>query len=184
LTAQYKSPARLPPSNSPFESNRPMTVSWESELAQLLTELSEVQSDLLELLLEKQQLLRTANTAGLADMVPREQVITGRLQACHDRRATLLAQANDEGMPSDSLRSLAGALPRQQRMAIAPQVDAAASRARILRHHSLTNWVVVQRSLLHLTRMIEIIATGGRLQPTYGKGDATHSGGSMLDQAA
>ena len=162
-----------------------MPVSWEAELVKLLTELSEVQSTtLLELLMEKQQLLKTADAAGLAEMVPREQVIVARLQACHDQRAALLAQATEEGLPSDSLRSLAGALPRDQRLKISPQVEAAASRARILRHHSLTNWVVVQRSLLHLTRMIEIIATGGRLQPTYGKGESARLGGTMLDQAA
>jgi flagellar biosynthesis/type III secretory pathway chaperone len=161
-----------------------MPVSWEAELVKLLTELSEVQSDLLDLLTDKQQLLKKIDAAGLTDMIPREQAIVARLQACHDHRAALLAQATDEGLPADSLRSLAEALPRAQRLKLAPQVEAAASRARILRHHSLTNWVVVQRSLLHLTRMIEIIATGGRLQPTYGKGESARSGGTMLDQAA
>jgi len=161
-----------------------MPVSWDAELVKLLNELSEVQAELLTLLTDKQQLLRTADAAGLAGMIPREQAIVARLQAFHEQRAALLAQATGEGMPSDSLRSLAGALPRDQRLKLTPQVEAAASRARILRHHSLTNWVVVQRSLLHLTRMIEIIATGGRLQPTYGKGESARAGGSMLDQAA
>lgn len=161
-----------------------MPVDWESALVRFLTELSQIQSDLLELLAKKQQLLRTADTAGLVAMLPREQAIIARLHTCHDQRAALLAQATQEGLPNASLRSLATALPRQQRVKLSPQIDAAASRSRILRHQSLTNWVVVQRNLLHLSRMIEIIATGGRPQPTYGKGGSAPAGGTMLDQAA
>ena len=48
---------------------------------------------------------------------------------------------------------------------------------RLLQHHSLTNWVLVQRTLIHLSQVLEIIATGGRLKPTYGKDDSADSGG-------
>jgi flagellar biosynthesis/type III secretory pathway chaperone len=161
-----------------------MRVSWEAELVRLLNQLSEVQTDLLALLSDKQELLRKGDGFGLNGLAEREEALAARLQACHEERAALLAQATTEGLPHDSLRSLAGALPRAERLRLTPQIDAAASRSRILRHQSLTNWVVVQRSLLHLTRMIEIIATGGRLQPTYGKGESAAEGGRMLDQAA
>ena len=40
---------------------------------------------------------------------------------------------------------------------------------RLLQHQSLTNWVLAQKALLHVAQMLEIIATGGRLKPTYGK---------------
>ena len=50
----------------------------------------------------------------------------------------------------------------------------AANRSQFLQHQSLTNWVVVQRSLLHLSQLIEIIATGGRPKPTYGKGSGSN----------
>lgn len=160
------------------------TTDWEAALVRFLNELSQIQSDLLELLTAKQAVLRAGKPAELATMIPREQEILERLQACHDQRAALLAQASEAGLPSVSLRSLTTALPREQRLKLSPQIDAAESRSRILRHHSLTNWVVVQRNLLHLSRMIEIIATGGRLQPTYGKGGSAPAGGTMLDQAA
>ena len=64
------------------------------------------------------------------------------------------------------------------------RIREAANRSQLLRHQSLTNWVVVQRSLLHLSQMIEIIATGGRPKPTYDKGSGSHSGGSLVDRAA
>jgi hypothetical protein len=53
-----------------------------------------------------------------------------------------------------------------------------------VQHHSLTNWVLVQRTLIHLSQMLEIIATGGRMKPTYGEGGRTDAGGSLVDQAA
>jgi len=54
----------------------------------------------------------------------------------------------------------------------------------LLQHHSLVNWVVIQRTLLHLSQMLEIIATGGRLQPTYGKGESSTASGTLMDWAA
>ena len=59
----------------------------------------------------------------------------------------------------------------------------AAGKSRLLQHQSLTNWVVVQRTLLHLSQLLEIIATGGRLRPTYGKESPAASGGALLDHA-
>jgi hypothetical protein len=41
----------------------------------------------------------------------------------------------------------------------------------------------VQRTMLHLSHMVEIIATGGQLKPTYGKGGATTNSGALMDQA-
>ena len=161
-----------------------MPRSWEAELVRFLTQLSEVQADLLTLIQQKQQLLRKADGPGLAAMIEPEKELIERLKSCHQARNALLAQAGEEGLPSNSLRQLSQALPREERTSITPQMDAAASRMRILQHQSLTNWVVVQRTLLHLTRMIEIIATGGRLKPTYGKGESAPAGGTMLDRAA
>ncbi len=161
-----------------------MSPAWDTDIVQLLEELSAVQSEVFALVDEKRLLLGTMDGPALAAMVPREEAIVERLQRCHERRGELLARASQEGLPDDSLRSLSTALPREQRLALVPQLDAADSRARLLRHHSLTNWMVVQRTLLHLSRMIEIIATGGRLQPTYDKGPSRPSGGTMLDQAA
>jgi hypothetical protein len=54
----------------------------------------------------------------------------------------------------------------------------------LLQHESLTNWVLVQRSLLHLSQLIEIVATGGRTQPTYGNGSRRLSCGALVDRAA
>ena len=160
-----------------------MELHWEEELSSLLTELSTVQSELLALLGRKQRLLVSADLDALADLQPQEEQLTARLQACHDRRAGLLAQAAEHELPSTSLRDLTSSLSREQRQAVTPQLKHTAARARLLQHQSLANWVLAQRTVLHLSQMLEIIATGGRLQPTYGKENSAATGGALVDQA-
>jgi hypothetical protein len=55
---------------------------------------------------------------------------------------------------------------------------------RLLQHQSLANWVLAQRVMLHLSQLLEIFATGGRLQPTYGRGEMPTSSGALVDREA
>lgn len=157
---------------------------WERDLTALLHELSATQGDLLSLLDEKRQKIVARDTAGLAEMAPREEAIVVRLQACQKSRRELLQRAAGQRLPSDSIRSLAKVLPEPARGEMAEQVEEAGRRFRLLSHQSLTNWVLIQRSLLHLSQLLEIIATGGRKNPTYGKVESNRAGGSLVDQAA
>ena len=157
---------------------------WESEIAKLLTKLSQTQDELLSLLAEKRDLLSDSDVDALAQMQPREEALQQQLQSCHDRRNQLLAAAADEGLPCDSVRSLASALPKPSRDQIQRDVGEASNRGRLLQHHGLTNWVLAQRTLLHLSQMLEIIATGGRPKPTYSKGESAPTTGSLVDRAA
>lgn len=160
-----------------------MDINWESELAQLLARLATSQQDLLGLLSRKHDLLLQRDHAGLAELAPQEAALCTELQACHDHRQQLLDQAAAAGLPADSIRSLTKALPANQSESLQQPVEEASERAKLLRHQSLSQWVVVQRTLLHLSHMIEIVATGGQIQPTYGKGTANENSGSLMDQA-
>jgi flagellar biosynthesis/type III secretory pathway chaperone len=158
---------------------------WDDELAALLNNLSAAQSELLEVLTRKRELLVASDLEGLEALEPRERDLAQRLQACHQQRAQLLKRAASEGLPGDSIRSLSGRLPASSQQEIGKRVDEAASRSRLLRHQGLTNWVLVQRKLLHLSQLLEIIATRGRMRPTYGRGSAPQSAsGAFVDQAA
>jgi hypothetical protein len=159
-------------------------VSLDSQLAALLTDLSEVQRKLLALIGEKRTLLLAANVAGLASLQPREQLLIEQLHDCQQRRTTLLADAESQGYPHRSLAELTKGLPAPRRQHWTSEIRDARARARLLRHQSLTNWVFVQRTLIHLSQMLEIIATGGRLHPTYGKGDTADTSGNLVDQEA
>ena len=157
---------------------------WENQLATLLGDLSSVQEELLALLSEKRKHLRASDTAALRAMTPREQALTERLQACHERRGQLLKQAAAEGLPSTNLSELAGSVKMSPRSDVQKRLKLAAQQSRLLQHNSLGQWVAVQRTLLHLSQMIEIIATGGQQRPTYGKEDLTGTSGTLVDHAA
>jgi hypothetical protein len=162
----------------------------EADIAGLLNDLSAVQRDLLDVLTQKRGSLAAGDSEALPAISVREQDLVRRLQACHDRRQQLLAQAADDGLPSDSIRSLSKTLPSISRNRLRGGFDEAQQRSRLLQHECLTNWVLVQRTLLHLSQLIEIIATGGRMQPTYGKGLDRQGqpgeplvGGALVDRA-
>jgi hypothetical protein len=160
-----------------------MNNSWESQLAELLTRLGVAQEDLLALLATKRELLMKRDHCGLAELVPREDLLCAELQACHDWRQEILDQAAEAGLPCDSIESLARRLPHEEAAGLAGPIKSAVHRSHLLRSQSIAQWVVVQRTVLHLSHMLEIIATGGRTKPTYGKGADAHRGGALMDQA-
>ena len=161
-----------------------MTTTWETDLADFLTSLSTVQDELLSVLAKKRQCMAKRDLAGMQALMAREAELGDQLQAVQARRAELLSAAQAQGVACDNLSKLANKLPAGKREAIGKQVKDASWRMRLLQHQSLTNWVVAQRSVLHLSQMIEIIATGGRLRPTYGKSDAALARGALVDREA
>ena len=161
-----------------------MTTTWETELATFLTDLSTVQDELLSVLASKRECMAKRDASGMQALSERESQLGERLQAVQARRSELLAAAREQGLECDNLQKLASSLPVGKREALGKQVKDAAWRTRLLQHQSLTNWVIAQRSVLHLSQMIEIIATGGRLRPTYGKSDAALARGALVDQEA
>jgi len=157
---------------------------WEAEISGLLDELSSVQADLLDVLAKKRDALATANVEVLASLQPVEQELGSRLEHCQARRAELLAAARQEGLPGESVSKLAMRVGGGKRGKLGQQVKDSAARMRLLQHHSLANWVLAQRSLLHVSQLLEIIATGGRLQPTYGDKESVHARGGLVNQEA
>ena len=161
-----------------------MAQPWENDIAELLNELSLSQGELLKLLNEKRKLMVAADTKGLEALGAKEEEIVQRLQACHQRRGELLAAAEQEGKPADSLSSLASSLADGSPSPLKQQINDASSQSRLLQHESLTNWVIAQRSLLHISQILEIIATGGRPVPTYSNDQTVTVSGSLVDHAA
>jgi flagellar biosynthesis/type III secretory pathway chaperone len=161
-----------------------MSLTLETELARLLTDLLAGQDELLGILGKKRQILAAANTTDLASVTAEEERLLGTLQQCLQRRTELLGRAGMDGLPSTSIRDLTAALPAEHRQPLAQQVELVGARARLLQHQSLINWVIIQRTLIHLSQLLEIIATGGRLQPTYGEGQPSRASGALVDRAA
>lgn len=145
-----------------------LPLAWESQLAAQLDDLFNVQSELLEVLQAKQQALARADVVQLVDLHPREAQLADRLAECQRRRAELLSAARQEGIAAENLEALASRTGLGSAGKLGSRVKQAAARMRLLQHQSLANWVLAQRALLHVAQVLEIIATGGRMQPTYG----------------
>jgi hypothetical protein len=154
------------------------------QVGELLNDLSAAQAELLAVLDRKRDCLAVADVAGLAELQPQEHELVGRLEDCQRRRRELLADAAAAGLPGDSIQSLAAAASGARRGKLGEEAKRASSKMRLLQHQGLANWVLAQRSLLHVSQLLEIIATGGRLQPTYGDKQSVHSRGSLVNQEA
>ncbi|MEM8944419.1 MAG: flagellar export chaperone FlgN [Planctomycetota bacterium] len=160
-----------------------METNWESEIAALLDRLSAAQQALLGLLKQKHDLLIQRDHQALSALGPQEAELCSELQACHVHRQELLSRAAAAGLPADSIQELSVALPEQTAENLRQPIGESKRRTKLLQHQSIAQWVVVQRTVLHLSQMLEIIATGGQLQPTYGKGEPPKNSGSLMDQA-
>ena len=160
------------------------TPRWELEVSSLLDDLSAAQSDLLNVLEAKRAALVAVDTSQVEQLQLREEEMLARLTACQARRAALLAEAAQDGVAAYTLGKLAQKLPGGQRGALTRRMHETGLKMQLLRNQALTNWVLAQQALLHVAQMLEIIATGGRLQPTYGKGESPHNRGALVDEAA
>lgn len=156
---------------------------WEIQIAELLSDLLTIQEEALAVLSEKRRLLVAADHTGLEAIQHRENEIISNLQTCLLRREALLDQARTAGISAVNLTGLTAQIQGDKDSRVQSTLRKARHHAKLLQHESLTNWVVVQKTLIHLSQMLEIIATGGRLQPTYGNGEPRGSHGSLLDQA-
>jgi hypothetical protein len=143
-----------------------------------------VQSELLDVLAKKRTALATANMAALTELQPREESLSSRLLECQNRRTSLLVEAKKEGRPCENVARLANSTSQGKTNKLGNQVKESAARMRILQHQSLANWVLAQRSLLHVSQLLEIIATGGQMRPTYGDKESVHARGSLVNQEA
>lgn len=160
-----------------------MDTAWETQLTDYLADLSAVQARTLDVLARKRQMLAKPDTEGLADATVEEAGLVESLQDCLTRRDRMLEDAHREGLPSESIRSLVAALPGNQRSGLGDQVRRAVAQSRLLQHDGLVNWILIQRTLIHLSQLLEIIATGGRLQPTYRKEERQQGSGALVDRA-
>ncbi|MCA9262090.1 MAG: flagellar export chaperone FlgN [Planctomycetales bacterium] len=157
--------------------------SWESELASLLESLSTAQDGLLSLLAKKREHIVRGDHQSLAGLAAEEQRLSAELEACHQRRQQLLTEAESAGIACKSLHDVGAALPRAAASTARAAIESSRQKAELIRHECFAQWVAVQRSVLHLSQLLEIIATRGRGAPTYGNSESAGTSGALMDQA-
>lgn len=154
----------------------------EQEVLTYLETLSQVQGELLGLLVAKREAISTGEVEQLAELGVREVEVQDKMAQLQVRRSEILSNANDDGITCETLEDLVGSANSADSAVLGHEVKEAKQRMRLLQHETLTNWVVEQTSLLHVSRLLEIIACGGRLQPTYGKGGIPQNRGTLVDR--
>jgi len=164
-----------------------MASRWENDLVQYLRELTAVQKNVLDVLQRNQQLLTVADSKGMELLETEEQDTILQLQQCLARREKMLQYAKAENLPAESLEMLGKHVVTNQDSEYHKLFETAKHQTRHLHLCGMTNWIITQRSLIHCSQMLEIIATKGRNRPTYTK---THhrnigiTGGSIMDKKA
>ncbi len=156
---------------------------WETALTTLLDDLLQTQQEMLQILEQKRVAMVSRNLTSIRELQPREEELCLKLTACQNRRNDLLALAKTSNLPDGNLEQLSRSVPLQQEVAVRERLSNASHRAMLLKHQSLTNWIIAQRNLLHISQLLENITTGGQTTPTYGK-NARAAGGFILDQDA
>lgn len=156
----------------------------ERNLVDFLQELALVQDELLDVLNRKRNCLARGVLSEFHELQTREEGIIERLTACQQKRTQLLREAQELGIDSENLSDLAETIDHQHESQLQPRVRQLKGRMRILQSGTLTNWLLAQRTLLHIAQLIEIIATGGQMQPTYAVGESVQPRGSLLNREA
>ena len=156
-----------------------------TQIEEFLDELSTIQDATLEFLKRKEYLLGKSDTKGLDQISEEEQAVMDRLHDVLERRFHILKQAEEAGLPCDTLESLAARLDKEiPGRSLEKRCRDSIRKSLQLRHQSLTNWVLAQRTAIHLSQLIEIIGTKGKPAPTYNRHHAkekSFSGGSLVD---
>ncbi len=165
-----------------FEAGNP--VAWESELTELLDELLETQEEMLSLLGQKRQAMTKRDLPKLESLHPQEEALCRRLMNYQQRRSDVLAVAKQAKLPDTDLTQLSKTVLIDKKAPVHSKVKEATERSIRLKHQSLTNWIIAQRNLLHVSQLLEIIATGGNQVPTYGGREESAPNGFVLDQEA
>ena len=158
---------------------------WKSDIAGLLSELSAVQTRSARTCSRTSARCSPPATARRsAARSPRSRIWSRGCKHARSGGSGCCSKRPSEGLPSDSIQLAEQVAARRTPQTPARRARRSRNSARaFLQHECLTNWVLVQRTLLHLSQLIEIIATGGRMKPTYGNGSDRQDQGALVDRA-
>ncbi|MEX1039501.1 MAG: flagellar export chaperone FlgN [Pirellulaceae bacterium] len=168
----------------PFVDEETSTMPWETETASYLQELSDVQEQLLSVLHSKRRQMVAGDVEAMSATQLEEQALVQRLEGLTEARSALLAQAKISGLPDDSVHSLAAAVETTGDGRLGKRARLAKETMQHIQNETLTNFVLAQQTVLHLSQLLQIIATGGKLKPTYEEENAATQGGTLVDQDA
>ena len=157
---------------------------WQIQLETFLNETLQAQKDSAALLERKRELFAQNDLAAVGELAREEQAAAESLKQCLGKRDKLLQYAAAEGLPSQSIETLAKAVVPFSDDGFFALLRSVQYQTQLLRQHNITNWVVTQRGMLHAAQMLEIIATRGRVKTTYTRDHQRNpgtTGGALVD---
>ena len=165
-----------------------MTSADLSAVADYLDEYLDVQQELLDVMTAKLD-VRTKRTVEEARALDaREAQLAERLKACVEKRQDLLAdpELNSAGQPTLKrlVETVAESDEDEADADLFRRFDAAEKNNRELRMRSVSAWVLAQRSVVHWSQMLEIVAAQGQNVPTYKRDRKLRSRGALMDREA
>lgn len=165
-----------------------MTSADLSAVADYLDEYLDVQQSLLDVMTAKLDVLAKRSLEETRALDAREAELVERLKACVERRQGLLADpelnATGQSTLKRIVRSVADADDAGEDLHLSRRFDAAEKNNRDLRMRSVSAWVLAQRSVVHWSQMLEIVAAQGQNVPTYKRDRKLRSRGALIDQEA
>ncbi|MGL4595561.1 MAG: flagellar export chaperone FlgN [Thermoguttaceae bacterium] len=151
-----------------------------------LNQLAQVQERALAVLTSKQSLLIHPDKEKLIAISKEEQEVVAALHEMEMARNQILEDAKMKGYESDSLRSFIEQIAPQN-IEMNHQIKQAEKRSRDIRFVALANWTMTQKSIVHLSQMLELIETRGQGKTTYKRltsPEKQSSGGGLVDRIA
>lgn len=159
----------------------------EQKILQYLDQLAEVQERTQAVLSRKQESLVQLDKDKIGETTAEEKEVLTLLQNALLQRDTILNEAKTLGITADSLVELCEKYMPQSPELVA-RLEEAQHRIRNIRFQSLANWTMNQKSLVHLSQILELIANRGEKKATYSSPQKQENGGlrsgGLVDQDA
>ena len=153
-----------------------------TKLIEFLKQLASAQDATLGILKKKQKLLVQLDPPALEAIVVEERDALDQLRSALAQREAILQTAQNEGIEADSIQQLCETL-FPHNVEVRRLLDIAQNRSKQLRFLALTNWTMSQKSMIHLSQLIELIETRGHGKTTYKPTKGTEGGG-LVDRVA
>lgn len=163
-----------------------MTSADLTAVADYLDEYLDVQQSLLDVMSAKLDVLAKRSLEEARALDAREAELVERLKHCVERRQGLLADPGLNETRQPTLKRLVESIGKPNEEAadggLSRRFDAAERNNRELRMRSVSAWVLAQRSVVHWSQMLEIVAAQGQNVPTYKRDRKLRSRGALIDQ--
>lgn len=153
------------------------TESWDERLASYLEDLLDTQGELLAFLRRRRETMVGGDVAATATLNDREATLAKQLAALHERRTNLLNEAGVATSLEEAARLRSGAGSPSEAWSNARR------NVGLLRHECVVNWLLTQRTLLHLSQLLHRVFGGDATYSSAGK-RTRGSGGALVDHQA